>query len=103
MISSVRGLTPSLIVVVNFVIDSSALFSFYVSVFDTRMEFQNGHFYSRVSWHKLESSDFSHTQVFLPSFLISTRCYSRIDSSFLVLRISCSVCIYKTREEYGFL
>jgi hypothetical protein len=37
----------------------------------------------------------------LHSFFISTKCYSRIDSSFLVSRIF--ECIFKTRAESGFL
>ena len=59
------------------------------------------HFYSRflLSRHKLESSQTRDFDRF--SFFLSTRCFSRIDSSFRVSRIV--VCNFKTRVESGFL
>ncbi len=44
-------------------------------------------FLVEVSGNKLESSQTQVLSGFLPSFFLSTKCYSGIDSSFLVLRI----------------
>jgi hypothetical protein len=52
-------------------------------------------FLVEVSGHKLESSQTRVLSGFLPSFFHSTKGYSQIDPSFLVLRIFVS--IFKTR------
>ncbi len=59
------------------------------------------HFYLRSIRHTLE---FSQTRVlsgFLPLLFLATRCYSRIDSSFLRFA-DFFECIFKTRVESGF-
>ncbi len=53
-------------------------------------------FLVEVSGHKLESSQIRVLHGFLPSFFLSTQCYSWIASSFLASRFF--VRIYKTRE-----